>query len=227
TSQHGDLSPVNLNPTLNSCQNDLRELDPNSNRPTINPAPHESLLREPGPRKPPQPNLQTIIAFILWLALRPHRPRIHIRDFSISGLANQNGYMNTTAMFNITALNPNQNIGIYYDAMQVNLEYNSQTIGTAKLLYPFFERPHNMTVLYGVFTREMLAVKKEHWKQFLADRDRGPVAFQLKITSVIRFKLFSWRSKRHKMHSLCQAGADREGLILPSYKNKRCNAYFT
>ncbi|XAR65609.1 hypothetical protein NMG60_11009777 [Bertholletia excelsa] len=168
-----------------------------------------------------------IIAFILWLALRPHRPRIHIRDFSISGLANQNGYMNTTVMFNITALNPNQNIGIYYDAMQVNLEYNSQTIGTAKLLYPFFERPHNMTVLYGVFTREMLAVKKEHWKQFLADRDRGPVAFQLKITSVIRFKLFSWRSKRHKMHSLCQAGADREGLILPSYKNKRCNAYFT
>ncbi|CAK9169908.1 unnamed protein product [Ilex paraguariensis] len=168
-----------------------------------------------------------IITFILWLSLRPHRPRIHLREFSIPALAQQNGFENAQLIFNVTARNANQNIGIYYDAMQITVYYEDRSIGSTSLLHPFFQEPKNTTVLFGTLSGATLTVTSERWSALLADRSRGTVIFRLEVTASIRFKVSTWSSKHHKLHAKCPVGVGPDGLILASYKDKRCPVYFT
>ncbi|XP_052183038.1 protein NDR1-like [Diospyros lotus] len=168
-----------------------------------------------------------LLVFILWLSLRPHRPRIHIRDFSMPGLAQANGFENAQVSFNVTARNSNQNMGIYYDAMEVTLYYQDQNIGGALIVGSFYEEPKNSTALTGILSGgATLTVNNQRWMQFQADRSRGEVIFRLQLTSTIRFKVVSWTSKRHKMHASCAAGVGPDGLILASYRDKKCPVYF-
>ncbi|KAA8515462.1 hypothetical protein F0562_018927 [Nyssa sinensis] len=162
-----------------------------------------------------------IITFILWLSLRPHRPRFHIRGFSIPGLAQQNGFENAQVNFNVTARNANLNIGVFYDAMDVTLYYQDLGIGRTSLLFPFYQEPKNTTVLAGVLSGASLTVTNQRWAQFLADRSRGTVIFRLEVSSTIRFKVSKWNSRHHKMHANCAVGVGPDGLILASYKDKR------
>ncbi|XP_057513795.1 NDR1/HIN1-like protein 26 [Actinidia eriantha] len=168
-----------------------------------------------------------IIIFILWLSLRPHRPRFHVRDFSVPGLDQANGFENAQVIFNLTARNANQKIGYYYDAMQVTLNYKDINIGKTYLLFPFYQEPKNTTVLYGVLSGATLTVNNQRWTEFQSDRRGGVVVFRLQVTSIIRFKVFKWISKRHKMHANCEVGVGPDGSILATYRDKRCPVYFT
>lgn len=165
-----------------------------------------------------------IISFILWLSLRPHRPRFHMHDFSIPIAGFENAHVN----FNVTARNPNQGIGIYYDAMQVALFYDEQSIGSTSLLNPFYQEPKNTTVLAGdLITGSTLTVTNQMWQQIMANLAQGTAVFRLELTSTFRFKISSWDSRHHRMHANCPVGVGTDGLITAQYKDKRCPVYFS
>ncbi|KVH96930.1 NDR1/HIN1-like protein 10 [Cynara cardunculus var. scolymus] len=168
-----------------------------------------------------------LITFILWLSLRPHRPRYHIHEFSIPSIAQDNGFATAQATFNVTARNANLNIGIYYDTMHLTLYYQDQNIGEMPLLFPFYQSPKNTTVLYGTFSGSTLVVDTARWTQFVADRMRGMVSFRLEVVTSMRFKVATWESKNHKMHANCLIGVGPDGLLITSYKEKKCRVYFT
>ncbi|KAI3456410.1 hypothetical protein Pfo_013073 [Paulownia fortunei] len=167
-----------------------------------------------------------ITTFILWLSLRPHRPRFHVQEFSIPALAQESGFENAQIIYNATARNANQDIGIYYDSMHLTVYYEDQSIGGSPLLFPFYQEPKNTTVIAGQLGGPNLTGTSQRWQQFIADLGRGEVVFRLDITSTIRFKISTWDSKRHKMHANCPVGVGPDGLILPNYKDKRCPVYF-
>lgn len=169
-----------------------------------------------------------LISFILWLSLRPHRPRIHIHELSLPGLAQgANGFNSVQITFNATARNSNHNIGIFYDTMQAMVYYEEQSLGATSLLFPFFQEPKNTTVLYGTLSGDAVTISNQVWMQLVNARDRGAVIFRFQITTTIRFKISTWNSKRHRMHANCEVGLGADGLILPAYKEKRCPVYFT
>ncbi|KAH6764605.1 Late embryogenesis abundant hydroxyproline-rich glycoprotein family [Perilla frutescens var. hirtella] len=167
-----------------------------------------------------------IITFILWLSLRPHRPRFFVQGFSIPNLG-EAGVGNSQIIYNVTARNSNQNIGVYYDSMQVAVFYNEdQSIGGSPVLFPFYQEPKNTTVIAGVLGGAALTATGQQWQQMVADLARGEVVFRIEITSVIRFKISSWDSKRHRMHANCLVHVGPDGSILPIYRDKRCPVYF-
>ncbi|KAL1342732.1 hypothetical protein HN51_029249 [Arachis hypogaea] len=168
-----------------------------------------------------------LITFILWISLRPHRPRFHIHEFSIPGLAQSSGFQNAQVNFNATARNANQNIGIYYESMDGAVYYRDQKIGSTPLLDPFYQQPKHTTIVNAVLSGATLTVNSQRWTEFQNDRVHGSVVFRLELTSVIRFKISSWQSKRHRMHANCNAGVGPDGSILPLYKDKRCPVYFS
>ncbi|CAI9279812.1 unnamed protein product [Lactuca saligna] len=148
-----------------------------------------------------------LITFILWLSLRPHRPRFHIREFSIPSLAQ----------------------GIYYDTMHLTLYYqNNLNIGEKPVLFPFYQSPKNTTILHGDLQGSSFQVDEARWAQFIADRNRGSVSFRLEVASSIRFKVATWESKNHKIHATCQIKVGPDGyLIIGSEKDMKCPVYFT
>ncbi|TYI59186.1 hypothetical protein E1A91_D10G017400v1 [Gossypium mustelinum] len=170
-----------------------------------------------------------IVFFIVWLSLRPHRPRFHMIDFTVPGLAQKPGLDNAVITFNVTARNSNQHIGIYYDSMEGFVYYKDKQIGSTPLLHPFFQEPKTTTVVYGQFGigTAMLAVNSRRWKEFVNDRQHGTVHFRLGIMSVIRFKVSTWKSVHRKMHVNCDVAVGSDGLILPAWKNRKCSVYFS
>ncbi|XP_030456998.2 NDR1/HIN1-like protein 2 [Syzygium oleosum] len=168
-----------------------------------------------------------IITFILWLSLRPHRPRFHIHDFSVPGLSQENGFENAQIAFNVTLRNSNQHIAIYYDAMDGSVFYRDQKIGSKSLLATLDQEPKTTTTVADVLSGATLTVTSQHWMEFLSDRAAGSVTFRLDLTSAIRFKVSTWTSKTHRMHASCPVAVGADGSILPISKDKRCPVYFT
>ncbi|KAK8517331.1 hypothetical protein V6N13_092610 [Hibiscus sabdariffa] len=167
-----------------------------------------------------------IVFFILWLSLSPHRPRFHMVEFTVPGLAQPTGFENAEITFNVTVRNSNQHIGIYYDSMVGSVLYRDQRIGSAPLMDPFFQEPKTTTVVDCTFGAATLTVNSKKWEEFMNDRQQGTVVFRLDITSVIRFKVSTWSSKHHRMHVSCDVAVGQDGTILPAWKNKRCPVYF-
>ncbi|KAH6773791.1 Late embryogenesis abundant hydroxyproline-rich glycoprotein family [Perilla frutescens var. frutescens] len=163
----------------------------------------------------------------MWLSLRPHRPRFHVQEFSIPALAQQGGFENAAVIYNITARNANQIMGVYYDSMHLAVYYQEQIIGGSPVLFPFYQKPKNTTVIAGQLSGATLRVSNERWEQFMADLERGELLFRIDITSTIRFRISSWHSKHHKMHAHCPVGVGPDAFILPNYPDKRCRLYFT
>ncbi|CAL0320708.1 unnamed protein product [Lupinus luteus] len=168
-----------------------------------------------------------LIAFILWLSLRPHRPRFFIHDFSVPGLAQESGFENAQITFNVTARNSNQQVGVYYESMVGSVFFQEQKIGSMPLLFPFYQEPKNTTVVDGVLSGATLTVNSERWGEFQGERVHGSVVFRLELTSVIEFHIHTWGSKRHTMHANCDVGVGPDGYILLAYRDKRCPVYFS
>ncbi|XP_050367405.1 NDR1/HIN1-like protein 26 [Argentina anserina] len=169
-----------------------------------------------------------LITFILWLSLRPHRPRFHIHQFSVPGMNQATGFENAVISFNASARNANHNIGIYYDSMDAAVYYKDQRIGLISSILPeFYQGPKNTTEVEGSFTGASLTVSSQRWMEFMNDRAKGTVVFRLDLTSTIRFKISTWNSKRHRLHTNCDIGVGQDGLILATSKDKRCPVYFT
>ncbi|PON41041.1 Late embryogenesis abundant protein [Parasponia andersonii] len=169
-----------------------------------------------------------IITFILWLSLRPHRPRFHIHEFSVPGLSQENGFENARISFNASARNSNQNIGLRYDSMNGSVYYRDQKIGSTPLIpEPFYQEPKSTRDIIGAFSGATLTVNSQRWKEFMNDRARGTVVFRLEFASTIRFRVSSWESKRHRMYANCDVDVGPDGLILPISKNRKCPVYFS
>ncbi|XP_077242179.1 protein NDR1-like [Tasmannia lanceolata] len=167
-----------------------------------------------------------VILFVLWLSLRPHRPRFYVREFSIPGLNQDNGFQTSDMYFNVTIRNPNQNVGIYFDTMEGSVYYSDQRIGVTPLPFPFYQPPKNTVSVDGVLGGASLTVSDENLRLIMADRAMGVVVFRLDLTSKIRFKVATWQGRHHKMHTSCNVEVGPDGQILPTSKNKRCSIYF-
>ncbi|XP_022886511.1 NDR1/HIN1-like protein 26 [Olea europaea var. sylvestris] len=167
-----------------------------------------------------------VITFVLWLSLRPHRPRFFVRELSIPGLGQENGFANAKIIFNVTARNSNQNFGFYYDAIQMTVNYQDQSIGGETLALPFYQEPKNTTILAGILGGNSLRVTAGQWRQFMADHSRGAVAFSIELSSTIRFKISTWESKHHRIRATCPVAVGADGSLLTTDRDKRCQVYF-
>ncbi|KAF8410686.1 hypothetical protein HHK36_003219 [Tetracentron sinense] len=129
-----------------------------------------------------------VICFIVWLSLRPHRPRFHVRDFSMPALSQETGFENPEISFNVSDRNPNQHIGIYYDSMDGSVYHRDRRIGATPLLFPFYQEPKNTTWVFGQLSGDTLAINNNSWNNLMFDRAMGMVVFRLELTATIRFK---------------------------------------
>lgn len=168
-----------------------------------------------------------ILVFILWLSLRPHRPRFHLAGFSTAGLSDNR----TAAVFSFHVLlrNPNQKIGIFYDnAMRGELFYRDDGVGAAReLLPPFYQPPKNTTEIRGEMSEQGLAVDQSLLSQIRADlAATGEVWFRLRLEAAIRFRVKTWDTHHHDMNVDCEAGVGPDGSILPAAEGRRCPIYF-
>ncbi|XP_010910294.1 protein NDR1-like [Elaeis guineensis] len=160
-----------------------------------------------------------VILFVLWLSLRPHRPRFHVSSFSAPVLSPSAG---TAFSFDVSDRNPNGNIGIFYDAVAGSVFYRDNRVGSEpKLAGPFYQPPKNTTVIHGAVDGASLSPE-----ELAADLRSGRVGFRLELSTTIRFRVSTWDTHRHRLHVSCSVEVGPDGAILAASKSRRCSLYF-
>nr|XP_010908726.1 NDR1/HIN1-like protein 13 [Elaeis guineensis] len=168
-----------------------------------------------------------LIVFILWLSLRPHRPRFYLSSFSVPAVSQPSaGLLNSPISFNVTDRNSNRNIGIYYDVVYGSVYYNDQVVASGPVLNPFFQPPKNTTLVLGDLTGTAPAAGDALAAQMSGDAASGRVEFRLELKSVIRFQVKAWDTHHHTLHVECDTAVGSDGNLLASYKNEKCSIYF-
>ncbi|RWW00014.1 hypothetical protein GW17_00037043 [Ensete ventricosum] len=167
-----------------------------------------------------------IIVFILWLSLRPHRPRFHLVAFAAPGVASPAGLSGSPISFNVTDRNPNAKIGIFYDAMFGSVYYKDRVVGSGPVMFPFYQPPKNTTLITGQLSGAAIEAGGTLSAQLSADAAAGRVELRLELNSTIRFKVKTWDTRHHRLHAECDLVVGSDGSMLPESKNIKCPIYF-
>lgn len=162
-----------------------------------------------------------VIFFVLWLSLRPHRPRFYLNSFS---LARPGGGSSSSpvaaAAFNVSDRNPNQNVGIYYGDVTGSVYHRDGLVASGHVMDQFYQPSKSTTLMQGQLPAAANATLPS------ADAGTGRVELRFELQSTIRFKVNMWDSRRHNMHVSCDVVVGGDGNLLPEYVNERCSIYF-
>jgi hypothetical protein len=169
-----------------------------------------------------------IIMFVLWLSLRPHRPKFYLTDFSIPNANRQSGLANLPVRFAVTEHNPNQKIGIYYEEIVASVYYGDVLVAKGPVMQAFYQPPKGDTPVLGQLTATgpNPATDSAAWGRFSAELSAGAVRMRLMLTSTVQFQVKMWDTKHHHMKAECDFTINGDGTLQQQDKNSQCTLYF-
>uniref|UniRef100_A0ACD5UL17 Uncharacterized protein n=1 Tax=Avena sativa TaxID=4498 RepID=A0ACD5UL17_AVESA len=166
-----------------------------------------------------------IILFVLWLSLRPHRPKFTLTDFSIPSLNRQSGAANLPVKFTVNEHNPNQKIGIHFDYVYGSLYHDDELIASGRFADPFFQLPKGDTPVEGELIASGPTPTDQAWPRFAAEVGAGSVPLRLVLNSTVLFQVKLWDTREHHMKVDCELKVGGDGSLLQQYKNTPCTLY--
>ncbi|KAJ1292569.1 hypothetical protein BS78_01G000100 [Paspalum vaginatum] len=171
-----------------------------------------------------------VILFVLWLGLRPHRPRFNIASFSVAGgLDPDSSPAGASVAFNVTDRNPNRHIGIYYDAMHASIHFYDALVASGPPAFAtgWYQPNKTTTSITGLLDVLGPATTDASWPSFSAAVRAGRVPLRLQLTTAIRFRVANaFHSGRQRMHVSCQLLIGADGNLLPDSVGSACDRYF-
>ncbi|KAJ6425644.1 hypothetical protein OIU84_026255 [Salix udensis] len=133
-----------------------------------------------------------IIILLVWAILRPSKPKFILQDATVYSF-NISSPNLLTSNFQVTlsSRNPNDNIGIYYDKLDVYATYRNQQI-TLRASIPTSYQGHNEINVWSPFVCGN-AVPVSPYNSIALGQDQaiGTVLLLIKIDGRVRFKVGS------------------------------------
>ncbi|ONK77546.1 uncharacterized protein A4U43_C02F7700 [Asparagus officinalis] len=129
------------------------------------------------------------MVFILWIIYRPKTVRAHVTAVfpSVFTLTS-----NSTLVYNFTLhvsiQNPNRKVGLYYDDISAEAQYDSIPFGLVYKFPPFFQHKRNITVFPLVFVGRAFGLRSVQ-KKFEREKREGWFYVELKICTKMRLKI--------------------------------------
>lgn len=157
-------------------------------------------------------SLILLLILIIWLVLRPSKPKFYLQAISIYQLNVTGGGGGTipnllTAVLQTTlsSRNPNDRVGIYFDELRVFATFEGQRITAAAPLAAGYQGHHDVAVwspyLYGagVPLAPYLAAALEQ------DRATGLLLVEVNVEGRLRWKVGTWVSGHYRLQANCPA----------------------
>jgi hypothetical protein len=174
--------------------------------------------------------IAAVVLFVLWLGLRPHRPRFNIASFSISGGLDDpaSSPAGASLTFNVTDRNPNRHIGIYYDAVHASVHFYDALVASGPAFAAGWYQPEKTTTsITGLLDVVGPRTTDTSWPSFSAAVQARRVPLRLQLTTAIRFRVSNaLHSGRQKMHVSCNLLVGADGSLLPESIGAACDRYF-
>ncbi|CAJ1979108.1 unnamed protein product [Sphenostylis stenocarpa] len=152
--------------------------------------------------------LVLVVIFLIWVILRPTKPRFTLQDATLYTFNLSSPIPNTlslTMQVTLSAHNPNARIGVYYHALRLHASYHSQQISLSTALPDTYQGHRDFTVwspfLYGI----AVPVAPFVLTSLQQDHDAGTVMVNVKVNGRVKWKVGTWVSGRYHIYVNCPA----------------------
>lgn len=147
------------------------------------------------------------IVLVIWLVLRPTKPKFLLQDTSIYefNLSSGAGLLSSGLQATISSRNPNDRIGIYYDRLDVFAEYKNERI-TAATGLPAGYQGHNDVDIWSPFLSGVAVPVSPYLAGAIGeDENAGFILIYVKIVGRLRWKVGTWISGHYGVDASCPA----------------------
>ncbi|CAM8964247.1 unnamed protein product [Rhodiola kirilowii] len=154
--------------------------------------------------------LLLITIFLIWVILRPSKPRIVLQDatifsFNLASSPTGPNYLNATIQATIACRNSNDRIGILYERLDVVALYNHQQITLQTALPTGYQSPNDDVVWSPFLFSINSPIAPYLAAQLKQEQQMKMVRLQIKMTGRIKWKVGAWMSGRYHLYANCPA----------------------
>ncbi|KAK7272249.1 hypothetical protein RJT34_28729 [Clitoria ternatea] len=174
--------------------------------------------------------LVLLVVFLIWIILRPTKPRFILQDatvyaFNLSSTGDTPSLatptpntLTLTMQATLSAINPNNRIGIYYQKLDAYASYRGQQISLATELPPTYQGHRDTTVWSPFLYGTAVPVSPFLLEVLHQDKTSGGVLVNVKVNGRVKWKVGTWVSGRYHINVNCPAyirlaGGDRDDAI--------------
>ncbi|KAK6944107.1 Late embryogenesis abundant protein, LEA_2 subgroup [Dillenia turbinata] len=161
-----------------------------------------------------------VVVLIVWAVLRPEKPTFILQDISVYAFnISTNPYL-LTSNFQVTisSRNPNDNIGIYYDKLDIYAVYRSQQITLRSGVPPTYEGHKEVNTWSPFICGTSVPIAPYLAVALNQDQSVGSVLLTVKVDGQIRWKVGSIVTGHYHLYANCPAtitfGTSNNGIVV-------------
>lgn len=143
-----------------------------------------------------------VAVLIIWLAVKPKHLIYTVEEASIHNFNIANDHLNSTFDFVMRSYNPNTKVSVYYDKIDVGVDYDDQVLAY-DVAQPFFQPHRSVSRLDVKLRAQSVALFPSVVKDLKLERSSGAVELSVRIKARIRFKVGIWKSSHRTLRILC------------------------
>nr|GLL43227.1 NDR1/HIN1-like protein 12 [Ipomoea trifida] len=146
------------------------------------------------------------LVFLIWLILRPTKPRFILQDATVYNFnATTLNLLTTNIQVTLASRNPNERIGIYYDRLDVYATYRGQQITLPTLLPVSYQGHKDVTIWSPFLNGNAVPVAPYLGVEISQDQNAGRVLINIRVDGRIRWKVGTFISGRYRLDANCPA----------------------
>ncbi|XP_022747500.1 NDR1/HIN1-like protein 1 [Durio zibethinus] len=163
--------------------------------------------------------LVLITILLIWAILRPSKPRFILQDTTVYAFnASTPNFLTSNFQVTVSSRNPNDEIGIYYDRLDVYATYRSQQITLQTALPPTYQG-HNEIIVWSPFIYgNMVPISPDYSVSLGAEQAAGTFFVTIKIDGRVRWKVGTFVSGGYNLYVTCPAyltfGSRSNGIMV-------------
>ncbi|XP_074560106.1 NDR1/HIN1-like protein 12 [Curcuma longa] len=164
-----------------------------------------------------------VLVLVVWLVLRPTRPRFYLQDDSVVqlNLTPGSGLVTSVLQVTLSSRNPNDRIGIYYDRLVAYTRYRGQQTTAAEALPAGYQGHNDVTVWSPYLFGGAVPLAADLAAALSQDQQAGFVLLSVHIDGRLRWKVGAWTSGHFHLHVNCPAF-----LVLDSSRPSDAGSYY-
>lgn len=150
--------------------------------------------------------LVLLAILIVWLALRPTKPKFYLQDVSVFTLnLTGSAFLSTNIQVTLDSHNPNSRIGIYYGKLDIYASYKGQQITVPSELPPTYQGHDDLTVNSPYLCGTDVPLGPYLTASFAQDQAAGYVLIDVRVQGQLRWKVGTWISGYYHIDVSCPA----------------------
>ncbi|XP_057438901.1 NDR1/HIN1-like protein 1 [Lotus japonicus] len=160
-----------------------------------------------------------VTILIIWAILKPNKPTFTLQDVTVYAFnATMANFLTSNFQVTLSARNPNDKIGVYYDRLDAYITYQSQQVTYRTAIPPSYQGHKEMDVWSPFVYGTNVPVAPYNFVTLSQDQANGNVLVTVKVDGKVRWKVGAFVTGHYHLNVRCPAfitfGARSNGVAV-------------